>query len=256
MVKFQHWGDVIMGNRFKSLVAGCIGATAVCLAAGTVAAGELPHVKSYIELNHIASTGMQTYPGLSLVEFFDYAPRFSNDALIDEVTMLGITSTYIDAPYHVDPAGAKIADYSLEKLVNLPVVVITKPDSRLDFEIRDFHGKDVRGKAVLLFSGHDKYWNTPQYGVDVPYLSLDAAKWLVDNGAVLVGIDSPLIDNYANNPASVVHHELLDNGLVIAEDMTNIGALPKHHAYLTAVPPRVPMTSFMARIFATVYDND
>jgi hypothetical protein len=57
----------------------------------------------YIDLNHVASTGMQTYPGLSLVEFFDYAPRFSNTALIDEATMLGITSTYIDAPYHIDP---------------------------------------------------------------------------------------------------------------------------------------------------------
>jgi arylformamidase len=243
----------MMDIRFRSLAAGCIGATAMLLGSfGSVNAGELPKVKSYIDLNHVASSGMQTYPGLSLVEFFDYAPRFTNTALIDEVTMLGITSTYIDAPYHIDPNGAKIADYPLQKLVNLPVVIVTKPNTRLDFEIRDFQGKDVRGKAVLLFSGHDQYWNAAQYGVDVPYLSLNAA----NNGAVLVGIDSPLIDNYANNPASVVHHELLDNGLVIAEDMTNIGAVPKHGAYLTAVPPRVPMTSFMTRIFATVYDLD
>jgi kynurenine formamidase len=243
--------------RFKLLAAGCLGAAAVFFGAiGAANAGEPPHVKRYIDLNHVASSGMQTYPGLSLVEFSDYEPRFANTALIDEVTMLGITSTYIDAPYHIDPLGAKIADYSLEKLANLPVVVITKPDTRLDFEIEDFRGKDVRGKAVLLFSGHDQFWNTPQYGVDVPYLALDAAKWLVDHGAALVGIDSPLIDNFADNPGCVVHHELLENGVVIAEDMTNIGAVPQRGAYLTAVPPRVPMTSFMTRIFVSIYDSD
>jgi arylformamidase len=226
-----------------------------------LAGGHPPAVRAYIELNHIVAEGMVTYPGISVSHFFNWAPRFANGAVIDEADMLGITGTNMDAPYHIDPNGAKIKDYPLKKLVNLPIVIATKPTSRLDFQISDFQGLDVRGKAVLLYTGQDQYFGTPQYGVNVPYLSADAAAWLVDHGVVLVGIDTPLIDNYADTsvgggPALPVHNELLRNGVVISEDMTNIGALPRTGAYLTAVPPRVPMASFDVRSFATVYEDD
>jgi hypothetical protein len=104
-------GRYTMKSRFKCLAPRAATATAfLVLTMGSAAAHDLPKVKQYIDLNHVASSGMQTYPGLSLVNFSDYEPRFTNTALIDQVSMLGITSTYVDAPYHVDPNGATIAD--------------------------------------------------------------------------------------------------------------------------------------------------
>ncbi len=211
-------------------------------------------VIEFIELNHKIEHGMQTYPGLSHVEVYEHLPRFGNRALIDAINLLGISGTYIDSPFHEDPNGDRICDYPLEKLVHLPVVVVNKPDSRVSFEIEDFAGIEVAGKAVLLNSGHDQHFGQQAYGENVPYLSLEAATYLVQQGVTLVGIDSPLVDNIETSEAAIpVHQMLLSNGVVICEDMTNIAAVAGKDAYLTAVPPRVPLASFPARVFAAVF---
>ncbi|ALR15667.1 MULTISPECIES: cyclase family protein [Vibrio] len=212
-------------------------------------------VKEFIELNHKLEHGMETYPGLSHVEVYDHFPRFGNNALIDGINLLGISGTYIDAPYHEDPDGDKICDYPLEKLAHLPLIVVNKPDSRVSFEREDFDGLEVSGKAVLLNSKHDQFFGKEEYGINTPYLSVEAADYLVEQGVVLVGIDSPLVDNIETSEAAIpVHNILLSNGIVICEDMTNIAAAEGKDAYLTAVPPRVPLASFPARVFATVYE--
>lgn len=216
-------------------------------------AGELPPVKEYIELNHALHEDMVTYPGLSEVKLYTKLERGRNGAIIDGIRMLGISGTYIDAPFHADPQGKKIADYALNQLVNLPVIVIPLARGKNVFTAADFAGKNVAGKAVLLMTGRDRLFGTSAYGTTPPYLTVDGARWLVNHRAALVGIDSVLIDNYAENSSIPVHDLLLKNSIVIAEDMANIGALTDKNAYLSAVPPRVPMASFPARIYALVY---
>lgn len=211
-------------------------------------------IKEFIELNHQIEHGMQTYPGLSHVDVYEHMPRFENNALIDGLNIFGISGTYIDSPFHEDPNGHKICDYPLEKLVNLPVVVVNKPDNRIFFDIEDFGDLELKGCAVLLNSKHCQHFNTEAYGENCPYLSNQAAEYLVAQGVALVGIDSPLVDNINNPGAAIpVHNILLSNGVVICEDMTNISAVEGKNAYLSAVPPRVPMASFPARVFAAVY---
>ena len=211
-------------------------------------------VKEFIELNHQIQHGMETYPGLSHVDIFEHAPRFENSALIDGMSLFGISGTYIDSPFHEDPNGHKICDYPLEKLVNLPVVVVNKPTERIFYEAIDFADLELKGCAILLNTQHDQHFGTADYGENCPYLSNEAAEYLVSQGVALVGIDSPLVDNIKNPNAEIpVHNILLSNGVVICEDMTNIAAVNGKNAYLTAVPPRVPMASFPARVFAAVY---
>lgn len=211
-------------------------------------------VHKYIELNHIITHGMETYPGLSHVDIYDHLPRFANKALVDGIDLLGISGTYIDSPFHENINGHKICDYPLEKLVHLPIVVINKSDSSRSFEIEDFNGINVNGKAVLLNSKHDQFFGQKQYAENTPYLSVEAANYLVQAGAVLVGIDSPLVDDIETSETAIpVHGILLNNGIVICEDMTNIAAVEGENAYLTAVPPRVALASFPARVFATVF---
>ncbi|RSB22310.1 metal-dependent hydrolase [Enterobacter cloacae] len=223
------------------------------LAATAANAVVLPAVKEYVELNHPIREGMETYPGLSEVELYTKGGRNPSGSIIDGIRLLGISGTYIDAPFHMSDKGGKIADYPLSKLVNLPVIVVEKAAGRRTYEVADFQGKEVKGKAVLLHTGQDRYFGKPAYSKNSPYVSTQAAEWLVGHGAVLVGIDAVLIDDYDHTETTPVHDILLRNGVIIAEDMTNIGAVKGKDAYLTAVSPRVPMASFPARIFATVY---
>ncbi|HGW5930640.1 cyclase family protein [Klebsiella pneumoniae] len=218
-----------------------------------VHAVEIPKPKAYIDLNHPLESGMQTYPGLSDVEIYKTAPRYGNGALIDGIKFLGISATYIDSPYHADEKGMKISDYPLEKLVNLPVIVIKVGKDKKFFDVSDLKDKNVNGKAVLFETGKSKFFGKPEYAQDPPYLTTDAAKWLINHNAAFVGIDALLVDNYKKNDTIPVHDMLLKHGIVIAEDMTNIASVEGKDAYLTAVPPRAPMASFPARIFAAVY---
>lgn len=240
-----------MKRNTKMLVKGIL--LSCVFISGMSSAVDLPVVKEYIDLNHPLESGMQTYPGLSEVETYDKAPRFANGALIDGIKMLGISSTYIDAPYHVDPNGGKIADYKLEQLVNLPIVVISLPAGKSFYAKEDIDKYQVSGKAVLLYTGKSRYFGSPEYSKNLPYISTAAAEWLVAQKAALVGIDALLVDNYNQNDTTPVHDILLKNGIVIAEDMTNLGELTGKDARLTAVPPRAPLASFPTRIFATVY---
>ncbi|MDO6409904.1 cyclase family protein [Pantoea phytobeneficialis] len=220
---------------------------------GAALATTLPPVKEYIELNHPLHENMTTYPGLSEVELYTRLERGKNGAIIDGIKLLGISGTYIDAPFHADPHGKKISDYDLRQLVNLPVVIVRLPPGEKIFFSSAFQGKNVAGKAVLLMTGRDRLFGTEAYSDNPPYLSAEGAKWLAKNHAALVGIDSVLIDNYNDASSIPAHDILLKNNVVVAEDMTNIGSLMGKNAYLTAVPPRVPMASFPARIFAAVY---
>lgn len=237
----------------KGICCGIVMLSSVLLTPPQVTAAEPPPVREYIELNHALHEDMVTYPGLSEVKLYTRLERGRNGAVIDGVRMLGITSTYIDAPFHADPQGKKISDYSLSQLVSLPVIVVPLARGKNVFSASDFAGKDVTGKAVLLMTGRDRFFGTAAYADSPPYLTVDGARWLVRHRAVLVGIDSVLIDNYAESSSIPVHDILLKNNIVIAEDMANIGALIEKNAYLYAVPPRIPMASFPTRIFALVY---
>ncbi|WP_215845035.1 cyclase family protein [Candidatus Pantoea bituminis] len=215
---------------------------------------QLPQPERYVELNHALTDGMITYPGESMVKHLNPQPRYPNGSLVDGLAVLGISGTYIDSPHHVDEKLGNISAYPLSSLVNLPITVVTLRKNARVFEIEDFENTDVNGKAVLLFTGQDRKFGQPDYMEESPYLSGAAASWLVKHGAKLVGIDSVLIDN-PNAPDAAVpaHNILLKNGVVVAEDMTNIKNVVGTQAYLTAVPPRTPTTSFPARIFAAVY---
>jgi kynurenine formamidase len=168
--------------------------------------------------------------------------------------MLANTGTYIDAPFHRYASGADVAGYALEVVADVPGVVFraTKRQSRaLDAE--HFSGPEVRGKAVLVHTGWDANWRTDTYaGGQHPFLTRDAADYLVKAGARLVGIDSLNIDDDKDG-ARPAHTILLGAGVAIVEHMTNLGALPDSGFTFFAVPPRVKgMGSFPVRAFARV----
>ncbi|WP_072044176.1 cyclase family protein [Citrobacter amalonaticus] len=206
--------------------------------------------KEFIELSHVISTGMITFPGASDVEIYDNTSRNENGSVIDSIRCYGTTATYLDAPFHVFPEGKKISDYPLHKLVGLPVVVVCKPEERRAFLPEDLMGLELQGRAVLFFTGNDRNFGTGAYFRNAPFIHVDTAAYLVRHGAAFVGIDSLLVDDVNHPEAVPVHRALLGHDIPIAENLTGIGQLVGKNAELTAVPPRAEMGSFPVRIFA------
>jgi kynurenine formamidase len=105
---------------------------------------------------------------------------------------------------------------------------------------------------VLLHTGWDRHWETDAYGTDAPYLTGAAARYLVEAGARLVGIDSVNIDQSEDfeRPA---HSTLLGAGVPVLEHLTGLGDLPVNGARLHAAPPWVrAFGTFPVRAYAVV----
>jgi len=106
---------------------------------------------------------------------------------------------------------------------------------------------------VLLDTGQAVQWGTPGYMDASPYLSRDAAEYLRDNGAVLVGIDAINIDDTqdAQRPA---HSILLEAGIPIVENLARMTSLPSEGLRFSATPMRiVGMGAFPVRAWARVF---
>jgi kynurenine formamidase len=220
-----------------------------------------PETKKIVDLSHVIEAGMTTYPGLPGPHICDFWEREATAANYDDgstfqigrIDMVANTGTYVDAPFHRYAQGADLADLPLGSLAELPGIVLRRPwREELATDARHFEALDVRGKAVLVHTGWDEHWRTERYGKDHPFLTAEAARWLVANGAALVGIDSNNIDD-TRVRARPVHTILLGADIPICEHMTSLGSLPDAGFRFSAVPPKIRgMGTFPVRAYASL----
>jgi kynurenine formamidase len=212
-----------------------------------------------IDLSHEIEHGMVTYRGLPSPTISDWLSRDASTARyapgttfqIGRIELLANTGTYIDAPFHRYANGRDVAGYALDAVADLPGIVARAKGRGRPIDTTLFHGREIRGKAVLVHTGWDTHWRTDTYSAGQhPFLTRDAAEYLAKAGAALVGIDSLNIDDDKDG-SRPAHTSLLGAGVAIVEHMTNLGALPDSGFHFFAVPPRVKgMGSFPVRAFA------
>jgi arylformamidase len=217
--------------------------------------------KRIVDLSHVIEHGMTTYKGLPGPQICDFWEREGTAANYDDgstfqigrIDMVANTGTYLDSPFHRYAEGADLADLSLPSLADLPGIVVRRPwENGIEIGPAAFEGRDVAGKAVLVHTGWDRHWRTERYGSDHPFLTAEAAQWLIDQGAALVGIDSNNIDD-SRGRSRPVHTKLLGAGIPICEHMTALGSLPDEGFCFSAVPPKVRgMGSFPVRAYAVL----
>jgi kynurenine formamidase len=217
--------------------------------------------KRIVDLSHVIEHGMTTYTDFPGPQICDFWQRESSAAhyedgstfQIGRIDMIANTGTYVDAPFHRYADGADLADLPLPSLADLPGLVIRRPwENGIDVGADAFEGREVRGMAVLVQTGWDRHWRTERYLAENPFLTDEAASWLVENGAAFVGIDSLNVDD-TRTRSRPVHTKLLAAGIPICEHMTNLGGLPDEGFRLSAVPPKVrDMGSFPVRAYAVL----
>ena len=212
-----------------------------------------------IDLSHTIEDGMITYKGLPAPLICDHLSRADSHKLyapgtefqIGRITMVANTGTYIDSPFHRYADGDDVADFELASIALLDAVLVRVIGMNGRAIPRSaFTAFDVRGKAVLVHTGWDRHWRTDQYFEGHPFLTADAAAYLRDAGARLVGIDSLNIDDIADGARSV-HTTLLGARIPIVEHLCNLDALPASGFRFSAVPPKVRgIGTFPVRAFA------
>ena len=214
-----------------------------------------------VDLSHPIRDGMVTYPGLPGPEIGEHLTREASrshyapgtEFSIGRISMVANTGTYLDSPFHRFADGADIAALPLAATTDLEglVVRVTGAASRA-IDRPSLLAHEVRGRAVLIHTGWDRYWGTPAYGDGHPFLTGAAAEWLAEQGAALVGIDSLNIDDAADltRPA---HTTLLRAGIPIVEHLCGLEQLPPTGFRFHAAPaPVVDLSTWPVRAYAVV----
>lgn len=216
-----------------------------------------------VDLSHRIRAGLITYPGLPAPTIQPYLTRADSRAryapgtefAMDVISFIGNTGTYLDSPFHRYAEGADLAGLDLATLVGLPTEVFHLEDA-WGAEHRGIGrellaGRDLRGAAVLLHTGWDRWFGREEYGLGAPFLTGEGAGYLVDQGAALVGIDSVNIDDTGSGGERPAHSVLLAAGVHVVEHLTRLGDLPERGARFTAAPPAVEgFGTFPVRAFA------
>lgn len=214
-----------------------------------------------VDVSHIVESGMVTYKGLPAPIVCDFLSREQSRSLyapgtefhIGKIEMVANTGTYLDSPFHRYADGKDLSELPLERLANLQGVVITWDRSRGRAINRSaFRDHDLQGKAVLVHTGWDRHWRTDQYFEGHPFLTREAADYLVRTGATLVGIDSLNIDDISDLTRPV-HSTLLAAEIPIVEHLRGLSHLEDAAFRFYAVPVKVKsMGTFPVRAFGIV----
>jgi arylformamidase len=217
--------------------------------------------KHFVDLSHTVEHGLITYKGLPAPLICDYLSREESrkhyaagtEFHIGKIEMVANTGTYLDSPFHRYEDGKDLSQLALASLADLDGVVVSAvavPERALGRAA--FGDMDVKGKAVLVHTGWDAHWRTDRYFEGHPFLTEDAAEFLADGGAALVGIDSYNIDDTADGRRPV-HSILLGADIPVVEHMCNLGRLPREGFKFFAVPVKVKgFGTFPVRAFAVI----
>ena len=165
------------------------------------------------------SQDVPIYKGDPGVEFGVYKSIAGGDTANVSQIALGVhTGTHVDAPNHFIDGAKRVHEIDPGKLIG-PCRVIEIDESIVAIE--PVHVGHIIGVERVLFkTRNSQFWSEPEKGfrTDFSYLTPPAAKLLVENGVVLVGIDYLSIEK-SGSPGHPVHVTLLAKEIVILEGL-------------------------------------
>jgi arylformamidase len=215
-----------------------------------------------IDLSIPIEEGMQTFPRHwhPMVEISQLG-RFGIENRETRKLVLGThTGTHVDAPNHFIPGGLSIDRVSLSQLngnASLVDLTLFSGKNEISKEILSNACVGLNIERLLLRFDGDRLLGTSDYYTDQPWLSSEAAQWLVDNGCRLLGLDIPMPDNpnhgWGDDQDSPIHKILLGNGVILVEYLTNLSLIPKGEFIIIVAPLKiVGADGSPARCFAIV----
>src|SRR5690349_2418864 len=155
---------------------------------------------------------------------------------VSTLHMSAHSGTHVDAPRHFFDDGPGAEALALEMLIGRARVIevttrkaITADDlSRFDFS------EDVR---VLIKTSNSRLWGSPEFHTDFVGVAESGAKFLVEHGIKVVGVDYLTVEEF-RKPGAPAHHALLGAGTIIIEGL-NLRDVDPGHYDMYCLPLRV-----------------
>ncbi|HWO40725.1 MAG TPA: cyclase family protein [Candidatus Eisenbacteria bacterium] len=199
-----------------------------------------------VDLSRLIYDGMPKIPVLPDVHVRRFFSLDKGHPLnVTELSLPCHAGTHVDAPIHIVPDGKSIEQLPLDAFVGFGAVISVDKNGGEEVTAQDLERSGVavnRGDILMLHTGWDAKFDSPEYNLH-PYLSVDAAEWIVAKGVKLLGIDcitvdlpTPLRPKGFDFP---VHRTLLGNNVLIAENVANLRSIVGKKTRIMALPLRV-----------------
>jgi len=154
--------------------------------------------------------------------------------------------THMDAPVHFLEDGSTIERWPLAQLVGpAHVIDLTAVEPHGLHTVADLlpHAHKVTpGCRLLLRTDWSLHADRPDYRPDMPRISAELARWLVERRVGLVGVETPSVASLRpENKAelSAVHRTILGGHIVIVESLTNLRQLRQETVEFIALPLKI-----------------
>ena len=179
----------------------------------------MPRPPRLVDVSVLLAPGIPIYPGNPEFEVTPIHRIADGDSANNSKLVMGThTGTHVDAPLHFFDGRPGVDGMALELLIGRARVI----DLPHRGGITETHlaaaglREDIR---VLLRTPNSALWNTPQgFRTDYTYLTEGGAKFLVDQGVKVVGVDYLSVEQFKKAGAPA-HKALLGSGLIIIEGL-------------------------------------
>lgn len=151
--------------------------------------------------------------------------------------------THADAPRHFLNDGMTLEHVDVNKCIGPALVIDVSHKGPNDFiTVADLGERAAQvgpGARVLLYTGWDTHAEQPDYRTSFPRISRELARWLVERGVWLVGVEMPSVAALHDRAElTEVHQILLRREVVIVECLTNLRLLPPE-VFFVALPLKI-----------------
>lgn len=182
--------------------------------------------------------GLPTWPTSEGFRYRD-AMRIANGdpANVTVIEMDVHTGTHVEAPMHFLEGGAPLDAMELERFVG-PAVVVDVEGPVVTAAVLGALALPDGTTRLLVKTANSGRWAAGWGGFDPVYVALspDAARWVVDRGIRLIGIDHLSIQRYDDDGET--HRILMRAGVAILEGLNLAGVEPGSYT-LVAAPLRL-----------------
>lgn len=160
--------------------------------------------------------GMVTFPGDPPFQITPVHQRSKGDAFELSLLSMGThAGTHIDSPKHFLEHGIAVDQVSLKSLIGPGIVLDLRGRARIDRDALE--GSPIGDHRRVLFrTDSGRFLAEGVFREDHVYLDESGARFLIEKGILLVGIDFLSIEAHAAQDGPV-HRMLLGAGIVILE---------------------------------------
>ena len=162
-------------------------------------------------------------------------------------TSLGLYShcgTHMDAPRHFLADGKTIDQQALSVCIGPARVIDVAPAApRQLISVDDLGPAADRiqpGERLLFRTDWHHRHGTPEYRDELPRISIELARWIVERRVALIGVEPPSVADVNNKQElTEVHQTLLHASVVIVEGLANLDRLESAQVQFIALPLRI-----------------